>query len=170
MLVAIGASANDIYRWTDNAGRTHMSDRVPEEYRSRAVRLGAGPGQTAAEKEAAATRARRDAERLKAFEAARNTEDARGVEQARAAASASAAASAAGAARRQAETATKAVCDQLFAAYLASDECWGRYRLNSRAVRGEEALQACGEPIADPSRRCGTVVPPASTVRTTTGG
>lgn len=41
MLIIIGVPlhAMDIYRWADDAGQTHMSDRVPEKYKAVAKRI-----------------------------------------------------------------------------------------------------------------------------------
>src|SRR5436190_857249 len=54
------AGAADIYKWVDKDGRTQLSDKVPEEYKDKAVKVDRAPEPTAEEKRAAEGRAARD--------------------------------------------------------------------------------------------------------------
>jgi hypothetical protein len=143
-LAAAPAWSADIYRWVDDEGRIHLSDKVPDKYKKSAVRLGdskeyeLSPGQ----RREAEERLARDRERRAAEELERKRIEAEEAE---------APAPFPKRAARQIEN----ECAKLRREYRRSQRCYESFRASSFATRGEEAVRACGEPVKDPAYQCG---------------
>lgn len=136
------AHATDIYRWTDETGRVHMSDSVPERYRAGATRIDSAQYLARdAEVREAATRAERDKARADAA-VERQAPRARpqGLPQTTTAPS-------------QAAADVEAECAMAHRAFRASQECFGPFRNVNGSVK-PEALAVCRE-VPDPTTRCG---------------
>jgi hypothetical protein len=143
--LAIGAMAADIYRWTDDDGRTHMSDSVPEKYRDRAKRVDVDRNKpTDQQRTDSLKRTKRDSERANAMEQSR-TQD--GQDAARSASSAAAGA------KRPADP-NETSCQKAHREYRESQECYAPFHTATLGVK-EEAVKQCGPAVADPSQRCG---------------
>ncbi|NUZ07857.1 DUF4124 domain-containing protein [Piscinibacter koreensis] len=142
------ALAADIYRWTDESGRTHLSDVVPERYKRSAQRV--------------------DSRQFELSEAERRQGEARAAALRQAAATPASAASAprgarlgAGGVRSAASGAptagstapTAEDCSMLQRQYLASQGCFAPCRQANGSINAECAAR-CPQ-VVDPSPRCG---------------
>lgn len=136
------AQAADIYRWVDDAGKTHLSDTVPDRYRARATRV-----DSAAYELSPAERARAQA-RAREAKAAASRPAATPVP----ATSLGGPAGVAGAASRPAVN-DRRDCAGWQQRYTASQECFAPFRLVNGGIR-PEAFQKCTE-VPDPARECG---------------
>jgi hypothetical protein len=145
-LLSLPAGAADIYRWVDENGRVHISDVVPEKYRSSAKRLDTGPEPSPQERAAAEARAAAERERAKASEAA-------------AAAAAPSAPAPSAAPPKPAED----DCALAHRKYKDSIACFAPF-INSNGTTRAEAFQYCVS-VPDPSPRCGPA-PQESSERT----
>ncbi len=136
------AQAADIYRWVDDAGKTHLSDTVPERYRARATRVDPAAYELSpAERAQAQARARQAAASRPAAASAPAP-----------AVSLGGASGAVGAASRPAGLDPRD-CAAWQKRYTASQECFAPYRLANGAIR-PEAFQKCTE-VPDPASQCG---------------
>ncbi len=126
------ATAADIYRWVDKDGRTQLSDKVPEEYKDKAVKIERAREPTAEQKRLADERLARD--RAKAGI---------GVTQ-----PAAAAASAASAPRAAAPAGD--ACSQAWAAFNQAQACFAPFRLANGGLK-EGAIAKCGQGGVQPS-------------------
>jgi hypothetical protein len=143
LLAAHGvAQAEAIYKWTDDQGKVHYSDVVPERYRDIAKPVASGVGDpTAQERQAALARAAATAARLQAS--------------ARAASSAPAAArpSDPSVPRRPAKVPNADTdCETWERLYKESLDCFGPYRTAHGATRSEGYIHCA--PIDAPPSRC----------------
>jgi hypothetical protein len=138
-LHASPVAAGDIYRWVDDAGRTQLSDVVPEKYRAKAQRIDSKQFELSpAQRAEAAARAARERAALAAA----------GASAVRAAQPPASAPSA----PRPMESAGSE-CERLWQAYRAAQECFAPYQRRNAGV-AVEAFQKC--PIVDnPSQKCG---------------
>lgn len=142
------AAAADIFRWVDENGQTHLTDKVPERYRGSAVKVDPGPTPVNAEQQRQAQE--RNA-RIKAAadEAARR----QAVEEA----GRTAPVPAAPAVGPRPPSAREGNCEDLVRRYRASQACFAPYRLANGALR-PEAFILCGPDLPDPSVQCGVPV------------
>jgi hypothetical protein len=145
-LVAVGAAAaGDVYRWTDDEGRTQVSDTVPEKYRARAKRIDIDKSKpTERERTESLDRTRRDKERAGAMEKSRQG----GKEAAQPAASGPSRA-------KQAGNPNETPCEKAYREYQESQACYAPFHTATSGGVKEEAFKQCGAPVADPSPRCG---------------
>ena len=138
-LLAFAAQAADIYRWTDESGKVHLSDSVPEKYRAKATRIDSRQFELSPEQ-------RRDAEaRL-----ARAKKEL--------AASAPPATAETGAApplrpSPPASAPARTDCDTLQREYLDSLECFAPF-VNANGTIKPNAFAVC-KVVVDPSPKCG---------------
>lgn len=122
------ARAADVYRWVDEAGKTHYGDIVPDKYKQTAKRVDAQDAETSeAQRRETADRVAREKAKLDALQQER--EGRAGPEQS---------ASPPPAAQAGSE------CEE----YLASQECFAPYRLANGAIKPEafEKCQAVSQP------------------------
>jgi hypothetical protein len=153
LLAFAGARAADIYRWVDDAGRTQISDQVPDKYRAVAKRLGDSHQYELTPEQLKEAQARGAREKQQATEEAAAEADAQ----------ASGATAAASDSRRAATRDRKAApagasdCQALRAAYEASRECYSRF-LNANGSIKPGAYETCGPGVGEPSQKCG--IPP----------
>lgn len=140
--IAFSVQAAEIYKWTDEDGRTHFADSVPDRYKSAATRVDPGSSEVpdTQRKEAEARAAKEKSAMNRAREKSGNSGLPAGTKPATGG-------SATADARRAAD------CEILFRRYRESQECFAPYRLANGALR-VEAYQRCTE-VPDPSRRCG---------------
>lgn len=136
-LLATVAAAGEVYRWTDDQGRTQISDRPPPPGTRGATRQELRPeSPTPEERRAAQERIQRDRAHAAALEDERRSKDAAAQPvPVRAAASAPAPGSAED-------------CRARWAAYYRSHDCYGRY-IGVNGIKGE-AHAACGPQLRDP--------------------
>lgn len=145
-LLAFPACAADIYRWVDENGKVHVSDVVPEKYRSSARRIDSRESEVSPQQRAEAE-ARAAADRAKANAAAT-------------------AAAPAGAAQPTGQPASKPPaaaetdCEQAHRLYKESIDCFAPFVTAGGSVKGD-AFKQC-TPLADPSPRCGPPKPESS--------
>jgi TPP-dependent pyruvate/acetoin dehydrogenase alpha subunit len=145
-LVVTSAIAGDVYRWTDDEGRAHVSDSVPEKYRERAKRIDVDRSKpTEQQRKDSLNRTKRDKERANAMEQSRT----HGAQEA-----ARSAASAASGAPVTKANAKETSCEKAQREFRESQECYAPFRTVNSGVK-EEAFKQCGPPVADPSQRCG---------------
>lgn len=144
-LAVLPAFAGDLYKWVDEAGRTQLSDIVPEKYKKSATRVDGKRYELTAEQ-----RAESDArsERERVADAAKRRASAQ------AAASAAAAASSAALSKPKAEPEAKADCETLQRLYRESQECFAPYVTTSGATKAE-AFQRCTS-VTNPTAKCGS--------------
>ena len=147
------AIAADLYKWTDDKGRTHLSDRVPEEYKHKAIRIDPKQfeltPQQRAEAEARAARDKKYADERKA------AEERAALAAAAAASAASAAAAAAGPAsgQRAAAREPETECQRMRRMYDESQACFTAFRNSNGSIRPEAYSQCLERP--DPTKQCG---------------
>ena len=139
--IASAASAATIYRWVDENGRTHISDAVPEQYKTRAVRTDSRMADIPAEREF-------DAQRRLAQQKARLDAAAQGREREAARVPPGAAL----AQRRPAE-APASDCATLRRLYRESQECFAPFK-NANGSTKAEGYGKCAE-LENPSFKCG---------------
>jgi len=142
--MCLGAAAGDVYRWTDDQGRTQMSDSVPEKYRDRARRIDIDKSKpTEQERTESLNRTQRDKERAGAMEKTRQG----GKEAALPAAS--------GASRaKKAANPNETPCEKAYRQYQESQACYAPFHTATAGLK-EDAFKQCGAAVADPSPRCG---------------
>ncbi len=138
------AHAADIYRWVDDAGKTHLSDTVPPKYRARATRVDSAAYELT------------PAQRAIAEARARQAGGARPVPPASAPAPAAtlggAPAAAIGAASRPGAN-DASDCAGWQRRYTESQECFAQYKIVNGATR-PEGFRQCTE-VPDPASQCG---------------
>jgi hypothetical protein len=145
-------AAADIYRWVDENGQTHLSDKVPDRYRNSAVKVDPGATDVSPEQQ------RQAQERNARIKAAGDAGAQRQAEE-DAAAGRTAPVPPAPAIQPQPAPSRDANCDELFRRYRASQECFAPYRMANGAMR-PEAFILCGPGEPDPSAQCGAQVNP----------
>lgn len=148
IFVSAAASSQEVYRWVDEQGRTHVSDAVPDQYKRTARVIDTSRSKiTDAQRAAGAARAEKERARSDEYTAARERR-----EKAFAQAAGNAAAQSkppAGKAARQGAT----ECEQLWQTYRESQECFAPYGRQEHGVR-LEAFQHCKQ-VDNPSQQCG---------------
>jgi hypothetical protein len=139
--VASASLAAEIYRWVDDQGRTHLSDVVPEKYKSSATKVESRQFELSESqrKEAAA----RTAQETEAKRVAAHASAASSPGQARISASAAS----------QPGTSGGSDCDRRWQAYRESQECFAPY-LRRDAGPPPEAFERCKQ-VENPSQLCG---------------
>jgi hypothetical protein len=153
-MVAPVALAGDIYRWTDEQGRTHLSDQVPDAYRDKASRTNSRDFELTPQERAEA--ARRLAREREDEEWARTKAKDRELEADRAATAKRPTRNGAGQPARE-----EGECEKRWREYLASLKCFEPFILPRGGLNGE-AFKHCVS-RTDPSKECGPV--PTSTLR-----
>jgi uncharacterized protein DUF4124 len=141
----------DVYRWTDENGKTHISDSVPEKYRSTAKRIESRQAEPSkSDRRAAEARAAAERARIDAMEAARA-----------AAAKAAAEEEAAAPPKPKAKPSfAESDCETKHRLYKESLDCFARYVTTSGTTKAD-GFQNCTN-LPDPSRECGNVKPESS--------
>ncbi|MGN6388047.1 MAG: DUF4124 domain-containing protein [Burkholderiaceae bacterium] len=129
------AATSTIYKWTDNAGKVHYSDRVPARYAKAAERIDVTPPDPAASRRLREA-AREEAAHIRSLPRFERTVD-RGV-------SAMLTVPAATGDPRDDDR-----CDASMRRYLESDRCFALYRLANGGVKAE-AFRYC-VPVVQPS-------------------
>lgn len=138
------AGAGTVWRWTDDAGRTHYGETVPERYRDRARPLAADPAPPSDEqRREARERAARDKARAAAIADA---------PPAAAPAPPPAASTAEGPRRPARAPDADTDCATWARLYQESLDCFGPYRTVRGATR-PEAFERC-TPVDEPPSRC----------------
>jgi hypothetical protein len=137
-LAVLPVHAVDIYRWTDEAGKVHLSDSVPPKYKAKATRIDSRQFEPSPEqqREAEARRARTQ-KALAASEPA-PTGEAGAPPPPRSA---------------PAPAPTRIDCDALQREYLDSLDCFAPF-VNANGTLKPNAFAAC-RPVVDPSPKCG---------------
>jgi hypothetical protein len=141
------AAAGDIYRWVDENGKAHLSDRPPPNPPKNMTRQDSKDFDISTQRQReAAERAAKEKARLRAMEVDRTHRERVQAPKPPATAASSA--------RGVAMPAPNASCAARRDAFRRSSECFGPYR----TVTGinPEAFAACGQPVPDPSTECGT--------------
>jgi len=154
-LAACAVHAGDIYRWVDENGRTQMSDRVPEQYRATARRLGDSRQYelTPQQRNEAQARAAREKAREDADARARADAEARAAAAAGAASQPATPSKAAAKEDVEPNTISAAECDAWWREYLNNSACYAPFR-TARGGMKAGAFEACGDPVLNPSRQC----------------
>lgn len=146
--------ADEIYRWVDESGRTHVSDVVPPHYKNRAVLVDTAPSQISPkERQAAQVRAEQERRLLE-----QRQRDAALASESRLGATAPARA---GAMAPPLQSLSDPVCAEKWRAYRESQECFAPFMRAARTRHGhtrpahlsEDAYRYC-RPVADPSSEC----------------
>ena len=136
-------SAETIYRWTDESGRVHLSDAVPERYKGSAQRIDSKTFELT------------DAQRTEAADRAKRERTAQAEEAARKAAQAALPPSAPGAkANKPSNKPTPVVggnCDEQWRQYRESQECFAPYQRRDGGTRADafEKCTRCRKPVAE---------------------
>lgn len=146
----LGVRAADVYRWVDEAGKTHYGDIVPDKYKQTAKKVGVQDAETSdAQRRETADRLAREKAKLEALQRAR--EGRAGSDQP---------ASPPPAAQAGSE------CEEQMKKYMASQECFAPFRNANGAINAEafDKCQVVSQPTgcsapSDPSDR--TYMPPA---------
>lgn len=136
------ARAGEIYRWTDESGRVHLSDNVPERFKAKAQRIDTRQFELSDTQRAEAD-ARAERERAAQAQAAAR----------RAAEAASAPPPAASANARKPAVPAATDCDSLWQQYRESQECFAPYQRRDRGTN-PEAFKQCSV-VESPSQKCG---------------
>jgi hypothetical protein len=140
--------AADIYRWVDDTGRVHLSDRVPEPFRNSAIRIDSRQFElTPQQRSDAAVRAAQD--RARAAESAdrdAKTKDVQAAESAPAAPGVQARTPAA-------PTDAASVCASLRRRFDQSADCFAPF-VNANGSIKPEAFQICGPAVPAPVLEC----------------
>jgi hypothetical protein len=140
--------AADIYRWVDDTGRVHLSDQVPEQFRTSATRIDSRQFElTAQQRSDAAARAAQ--ERARAAESADRDAKAQHVQ----AAEAAAAAPAAQAKTPATPTPTGSDCASLRRLFNESADCFAAF-VNANGSIKPDAFQICGPAVPAPVLEC----------------
>ena len=138
--------AGDIYQWTDEKGRTHLSDTVPQQYRKSATRHDTRQYElTEEQRREADARAAREGVRQRA--AVQESERGAGE---RAAPAARSAASAASAGKLPAH---EDACAKAWREYREKELCFGPFRTANQGIKAE-AFAICGPDMVSPADRC----------------
>jgi hypothetical protein len=143
----LGARAADVYRWVDEAGKTHYGDIVPDKYKQTAKKVGVQDAETSeAQRRETADRLAREKAKLEALQRER---EGRPEQPAPPPAAAQAGSE----------------CEEQMKRYMASQECFAPFRLANGAINPEafEKCQVVSQPTgcsppADASDR--TYTPP----------
>jgi len=145
IVLASPLHAADIYRWVDDAGRTHLSDVVPEKYKKSAQRIDSKQFDVSAEQ-------RREAEALASQEKARAAQAMQRKTRADAAEAARAAwAGTLGKPRTSGNDSND--CATLQRLYRESQECFAPYRTVNGSTKAE-AFEKCTV-VVNPEVKCG---------------
>ena len=146
--VACGAApAGDIYRWVDEHGKAHLSDRPPPDPPRNMTRQSSKDFEISDQRRReAAERAAAERTRLRAMEEERGRRERAQAPKPPAHAPASS--------KQVAVPGPNASCAERRDAFRRSSDCFGPYR----TVTGikPEAFAACGQPVPDPSTECGS--------------
>lgn len=144
--VAQPAHATDMYRWVDEAGRTHVSDVVPERYKKSAKRMDS--------KQWDVTPAQREEADRAAVKQKAAADDAASQRATRPAAPPAPAASEPAPPKRPAQSVTDSTdCTTWRRLYEESMACFGPYRTATGGTKAE-AFERCN-PIPSPDLKCG---------------
>lgn len=159
LLVSAAAAAATVYRWTDEQGKVHYAEVVPQRYRSVARPLGPlADVPTAEQLQQAQERAGRDMARAASIQTARDLAPSD---------AASAAPASTRATRRPTQVPDEQTdCDTWQRLYVESVECFGPYRTVRGGIKpdGHDACNVVPEP---PPGRCTPRVPSAPPRRPT---
>ena len=136
-LLPVIGSAADLYRWVDDQGTPHVSDRPPPNAPANLTREPVpSPVSTPKQQAQAQERAQQEQERTRALESERDK----------------------GAVQRAGPSPSPAAgsqdCKARWAAYQRSQECFAPYRTADAGLK-PEAFAACGPGLPDPSPDCG---------------
>jgi hypothetical protein len=138
------AQAADIYRWTDDAGKTHLSDTVPDRYRARATRVDSAAFElTPAQRAIAEARARQ----------ARSAVPAASASAPAPATSLGGVPGAAAAAASRPVANDPSDCAGWQRRYTESQACFAQYKLVNGGTK-PEGFRQCVE-VPDPASQCG---------------
>lgn len=140
--------AAEAFRWVDDEGRTHISDKVPEKYRHSATRVDTGPEPSPRQRREAQERAAEYKKR--AEETVPRSGDTRD--------STVPVPPAAPIQSTPRTTRNASDCAELLRRYRESQECFAPFRMANGGLR-PEAFQLCGPDLPDPSGQCTRVDP-----------
>jgi hypothetical protein len=143
--------AADIYRWVDENGQTHLSDKVPQRYRHSAVKVDPGPTEVSPARQ---REAQEQNDRLKALA----DEQEREAREQESGAARTAPVPVAPAIGSRPPSARNADCAERLRRYRESQECFAPYRMANGALR-QEAFEVCGPDLPDPSGECVLIDP-----------
>ena len=146
--LAFTAHAADIYRWTDEAGKTHLSDTVPDKYKSTALRIDPKIFEPTPEQRSEAEAL---AARQKNLAAAADAEAADRL----AAQAPPAGLAPALSAPAPASSPSATECDALQREYRESQECFAPF-INDNGTLKPGAFRTCRRPIVNPTVKCGS--------------
>lgn len=147
------AQAGTVYRWTDDDGRVHYGETVPDRYLGRARPIDApATAPSAQEQQQALDRARRDKARAAALAAAP------GASAASAARPPASAASAPAAKRPARLPDDNTDCSTWQRLYQESLDCFGPFRTVHGGLKAE-AFERCNEVSEPPPTRCRSRLP-----------
>ncbi|HET7766467.1 MAG TPA: DUF4124 domain-containing protein [Burkholderiales bacterium] len=128
----LAARAADVYRWVDEAGKTHYGDIVPDKYKQTAKKVGVQDVETSeAQRRETADRVAREKAKVEALQ--REREGRAGPEPSASPSPAPQAGS---------------ECEEQMQKYQASQECFAPYRLANGAIKPEafDKCQAVSQP------------------------
>ena len=149
--------AADIYRWVDDNGRIQLSDRVPEQYKSRATRIGDSKQYelTPEQRKEADDRAAQG--KVRATEAAEREARVKATPPAKPASAASAPASRPASAASAPASATKSQggsdCESLRKRFAENNECLSPFFIAGGGVKAE-GFAKCGPAVPYPAKEC----------------
>ncbi len=145
LLSSSAALATVVYRWVDESGRTHVSDVVPDKYRSSAKPVNLGPYEVSPDdRKQAEERAARDKAAASMSKPGQRSE----------AASQPASAASAPPNRRPNQGVTSTTdCATWRRLYQESLDCFGPYRTNRGGIK-PEAFENCTL-VPSPDEKCG---------------
>jgi len=151
MALAGSALAQTLYRWTDDKGQVHLSDKPPANAKD--VRVVPMPRDDvpASDRAAAQTRAAADRARLQQIDTQRTATAAQAAASA-AGGDAAKEGSQSGAPSAPARQPGESDCAFKQREYQASAACWGGFRLANGGFK-EGALEKCGPPQSPPACR-----------------
>ena len=158
LVIAFGAMAfsplyaADIYRWVDDSGRVQLSDRVPEKFKDKAIRIDSRQYELTHEQRKEAD-ARKESEKVRATEAAEREKRVRATPAAAPASAASAPASAASAAAPASAAKTSGNdCTSLRKRFAENNECLSPFFTTSGVK--PEGFAKCGPAVPYPTQEC----------------
>jgi hypothetical protein len=146
--LAFAAHAADIYRWTDESGKTHLSDTVPDKYKANALRIDPKIFEPTPEQR---SEAQALAARQKDLAAAADASAAGRL--ATEAAQGGPAPTLSGPA--PASSPSAADCENLQREYRESQECFAPF-INDNGTLKPGAFRTCRRPVVDPTLKCGS--------------
>jgi len=146
------ADAADVYRWTDEAGRIHFSDSVPERFRVSAQRVRIGTPRSEAQQLQAIEAAGAERRRAMAYQAESPQTAAPSLVQPAQPSAESPAREVAASQPSFGDRFDTRDCAALYQQYWDSQACFAQYQTKT-GIRAE-AFKHCTE-VRDPSDKCG---------------